>query len=231
MIKTEDLKIEKPQLKRNRRKPARLIEIDSSCDEDEETLDLSTPKKYYQKIFSESIDQIVKCLKDRFEQEGLKMFENLQQVLLLAVKGDEYDEKLDIILDFYKEDFDRNSLKTEMKIFKAMFPKGNYLQFGDIISYFKENPLKLKECIPEVCKIVELILVLPASNATPERSFSKLKLIKTHLRSTMSAERLNHFMILGLYTEMVDNLNVDKIATEFISRYEIRKKTWPPRNF
>ena len=40
MIKTEDLKIEKPQLKRNRRKPARLIEIDSSCDEDEETLEL-----------------------------------------------------------------------------------------------------------------------------------------------------------------------------------------------
>ena len=78
----------------------------------------------------------------------------------------------------------------------------------------------------EVIKVVELVLILPASNAGPERQFSKLRLIKTHLRSTMSAERLNHFMILGNYTEMVDKLDLKKIAKEFISRNERREKVF-----
>ena len=42
----------------------------------------------------------------------------------------------------------------------------------------------------EVMKIFELVLVLPATNATSERSFSKLKLIKTTNRASMSQERL-----------------------------------------
>ena len=223
--KSQDLNIEMPQMKRNRKRPARLIEIDSSSDEEIHDLP-TTPKEYFKKIFLQSIDEVVKCLKERFEQDGLKIYENLQQLLLLAVKGDNYDEKMDIILDFYKDDFNSNSLKTEMKIFKTMFPKKDDLKFGDLISFFKENARKVRYCIPEVCKVMELILVLPASNASPERSFSKLRSIKTHLRSTMSAERLNHFMILGHYTKMVDNLDSEKIATEFISRYEVPEKTF-----
>jgi hypothetical protein len=43
-----------------------------------------------------------------------------------------------------------------------------------------------RKLISEVGKILKLILVLPATNAitTSERNFSKLKLMKTYLRST-----------------------------------------------
>ena len=46
--------------------------------------------------------------------------------------------------------------------------------------------------ISEVCKIFELILVLPAMDATSKRNFLKLKLIKTYNYSTMTQNRLWH---------------------------------------
>ena len=89
---------------------------------------------------------------------------------------------------------------------------------GDIIQYFKNLEPSLKDLLSEVCKIVELTLVLPASNAESERKFSLMKLIKTRLRSTMTQKRLNHFMIFGGYPELVDKLDLTEIAQEFVAK-------------
>ena len=65
---------------------------------------------------------------------------------------------------------------------------------------------------------MEIILVLPAANAESEGSFSKMKLIKTYLRSTMSQKRLNHFMTLAVYPKLVDELNLIEIGEEFVAK-------------
>ena len=65
---------------------------------------------------------------------------------------------------------------------------------------------------------MEIILVLPAANAESEGSFSKMKLIKTYLRSTMSQKRLKHFMTLAVYPELVDELNLKEIGEEFVAK-------------
>ena len=57
---------------------------------------------------------------------------------------------------------------------------------NDIIKYCQDLEPSNKNLLSEVGRIIALILVLPATNATSERSFSKLKLLKTYLRSTMS---------------------------------------------
>lgn len=41
---------------------------------------------------------------------------------------------------------------------------------------------------------MKLLLVMPATNVTSERSFSTLRRIKTYLQTTMSQERLNYLM-------------------------------------
>ena len=63
--------------------------------------------------------------------------------------------------------------------------------------------------------ILELVLVLPATNATSEQNFSKMGLIKTPIRSTMSHERLNHYMTFPNHREEVDRLNLKKISHRF----------------
>ena len=88
-----------------------------------------------------------------------------------------------------------------------------------LITYFKAMEPCSRRLLSEVGKILELVLVLPATNATSERNFSKMKLIKTPICSTMSHERLNHCMIFSTHKGKVDELNLTKLAAKFVKKY------------
>ena len=117
-----------------------------------------------------------------------------------------------------------HNLRAQLQTFKSIFRKKDNLVFGDIIEFFKRCAPQVLSLLSELCKIIELILVLPASNAESERSFSKMKLIKGRLRSTMKTDKLNHFMIVGLNKDIFDNLDFEEVVDEFISRNERRQK-------
>ena len=102
---------------------------------------------------------------------------------MLAAKKEDYGERLDRVLAHYKEDLNESSLRAQMTMFQKMFPDNDTLCYTDVIDFFKKLEPGKRKLLSEVCKVFELILVLPASNAEVERSFSKLKIIKTRLRS------------------------------------------------
>ena len=70
--------------------------------------------------------------------------------------------------------------------------------------------------------MVSLLLVMPATNAESERSFSAVR-IKSYLRSTMSQQRLNHLMVLHVHSDHTDKLNLVDVANEFIADNEHRR--------
>jgi len=74
----------------------------------------------------------------------------------------------------------------------------------------------------EVVKVVELLLVAPATNVTSECSFSILRLINQYLRSTMAEARLNHLMICSIYKERMDKLDLRKVTNYFITDHDNR---------
>ena len=51
--------------------------------------------------------------------------------------------------------------------------------------------------------------------ASAERSFSKLKLIKTYLRSSISQERLDGLALLAIENEGAKQLNIDDLLDKF----------------
>ncbi|GFX33083.1 hypothetical protein TNCV_5042511 [Trichonephila clavipes] len=55
------------------------------------------------------------------------------------------------------------------------------------------------------------MLRVPVSTASAEKSFSKLKLIKTYLRSTMSQERLSALSVLSIEAEIAASVSYDII--------------------
>jgi len=65
-----------------------------------------------------------------------------------------------------------------------------------------------------MCK---LVLTTPVNLATNERSFSKLRLIKNHWRSSMGNDRLDSLMILSIEKDVVGQLNINKVATLWAS--------------
>ena len=78
--------------------------------------------------------------------------------------------------------------------------------------------------INNVVILVKLILVMPATNATSERSFSALRRLKSYLRSTMSQTRLNHLMLFHVHKKETHTIDLNISANNFISAVEQRKK-------
>jgi hypothetical protein len=60
---------------------------------------------------------------------------------------------------------------------------------------------------------------MPVTVAYAERSFSKLKLLKNYLRSTMSQERLNGLATLCIEKRLLDEIDIDTIINDFASRH------------
>ena len=69
-----------------------------------------------------------------------------------------------------------------------------------------------------------LFLTLPVTVATAERSFSKLKLIKTYLRNIMQNDRLSGLAVLSIENAKARKLDVSKIIDDFASRKARRRK-------
>jgi len=76
----------------------------------------------------------------------------------------------------------------------------------------------------QTCTKAFLILIMPASNATSERSFSALRRVKSYLRSTMGQQTLNNLMVLHVHKDMTDAIDLQKISTEFIGDSDHRLK-------
>ncbi|PVH65890.1 hypothetical protein PAHAL_1G098500 [Panicum hallii] len=66
-----------------------------------------------------------------------------------------------------------------------------------------------------------VLLTIHVSVASAERSFSKLKLLKSYLRSTMTQERLNSLATIAIESEMLEKIDYEYIIEDFISKTPI----------
>lgn len=75
--------------------------------------------------------------------------------------------------------------------------------------YIKKN--NLEDIYPNAYIAIRIMNTVPVSTASTERSFSKLKLIKTYLRSTMSPEKLTALSVLSIEAEIPASISYKKI--------------------
>ena len=68
-----------------------------------------------------------------------------------------------------------------------------------------------------VWRLTKLLLVVPATSATAERSFSALRRLKTYIRSTIGQPRLNQMLVLHCHQERTDGIELKAVAQEFIA--------------
>ena len=63
--------------------------------------------------------------------------------------------------------------------------------------------------------VLRMYLVLMISNCTAERSFSKMKLIKNRLRTTMCSGRLSHLALMSIESDILREINFEDLVTTF----------------
>ena len=82
---------------------------------------------------------------------------------------------------------------------------------------------RISSSFPEMYKLLTLFITLPVTVASAERSFSKLKLIKTYIRSTMSQERLHDLAILSIENKEAKKIDKTKLIIDFANVNARRK--------
>ncbi|XP_022852714.1 uncharacterized protein LOC111374290 [Olea europaea var. sylvestris] len=159
--------------------------------------------KYFSVILDctpDLIDQALSSLQNRFEQfqEYDDIFEFLFDLEKLKSIDDTTLKCRCINLENYLKyntvsDIDGMELFSELKVLREVIST-EMNGAADVLNYIK----RMNCCFANALVAYRILLTIPVTVASAERSFSKLKLIKSYLRSTMSQERLNGLSMISI---------------------------------
>jgi hypothetical protein len=105
-----------------------------------------------------------------------------------------------------------HDLISELKILKFTLPD-SILSAMEIFEHVRDL-----DCYPNVAIAYRILFTMPVTVASAERSFSKLKLLKNYLRSTMTQDRLNGLAILCIEKKLLDEIDLNGIIDDFVSQ-------------
>uniref|UniRef100_A0A6P7FT20 Uncharacterized protein LOC114333770 n=1 Tax=Diabrotica virgifera virgifera TaxID=50390 RepID=A0A6P7FT20_DIAVI len=108
----------------------------------------------------------------------------------------------------------KETFKTELKTMSTV------KELADLLLIDHSS---LSSTYPDVCTACVMYLTVPVTVAKAERSFSKLKIIKNYLRSTMGQERLANLAILSIENDRAKQIDIDSVTDDFASA-KVRKK-------
>ena len=208
------LDIEEPSIKRLRKVPKRF---EFNCTSTSQAHIFNNAEDYYRKIYYEIFDTTVTSLETRFETETIQLLNKFEQ--FVTGSGNVHVTE---VTNFYK-DFDGIRLELHRDIFLDKAKRSNQIirTLNDVVNILKTDKA-LREVVEEYSRLIRILLTVPGSSCTNERSFSVLRRLKNYLRTTMKQQRLNDLMILHVYKNLVKDLDINKMLNTFITRCEQR---------
>ncbi|CAO2824960.1 unnamed protein product [Amaranthus hypochondriacus] len=165
------------------------------------------------------VDMAINSLNERFEQ--LTTFQGIFGFLcdsnkLKSLDGDALRACCDNFSALYSQnnvqDVDKDDLFSELRVLQKTLPDG-LISAINILEFIKEA-----DCFPNVSIACRILLTVPVTVALAERSFSKLKILKNYLRSSISQERLNGLAMLCIKKNRTESLDLDTVISDFASK-------------
>lgn len=176
------------------------------------------------KYFLVLVDQTLASVKKRFEQitQYNEQFGFLYRIGKLKSLGEEelfkHCQDLQITLtDGESSDIDATYLCSELIIFRTMVNENT--------TAIQALRILKTSCgsFPNTNIALRILLTIPVASAGAERAFSKLKIIKNYLRSTISQDRLSGLATLSIENELAETLDYDQLIDQFALQ-KARKK-------
>ena len=129
--------------------------------------------------------------------------------------------------------FDEGKLKAEYISFIEIYPKlrkpkddrpfsdtspgpsddvnrENFIAVLKVLSTFN-----LQSAFPELYTVYKILVTLSIGSTKCERTFSKLKIVKNNLRSTMGQKRLNSLMLINVERDLTKVLDYEQVINSF----------------
>ncbi|KAL7824863.1 hypothetical protein SRHO_G00343720 [Serrasalmus rhombeus] len=196
-----------PEFKQRCFRKQKRFPDDNSCTGHHE----KEPKRYFKcMVFNIIVDTILQELSERFS--------NLQLVSekFKFITKMEHMTKAEL-----EESVTRYALTTcdvSRDIIQEIYPASRLLKGYNALEklnfLIKEN---LDLVFPNLTVALRVFLTMPLTVASAERSFSKLKLIKTYLRSSMNNDRLTQLAVISIENNVAQSISFDSILDKWAS--------------
>ncbi|GKB16589.1 zinc finger MYM-type protein 1-like protein [Tanacetum coccineum] len=185
----------------------------------EEDVILSAEESFKVNYFLYIVDQAIASLTTRFEQ--YQEYENIFSFIFTCDKLKLYDDdrlksccsRLEAALkngDLYY--INANELYVELRSLNNFLPTENMKPI-DVLNFLNQD-----DCYPNAIIAYRVLLTISVTVASAERSFSKLKLIKSYLRSSMSQERLNGLTLIAIENDILESVYYEDLINSFASK-------------
>ncbi|XP_060855035.1 zinc finger MYM-type protein 1-like [Metopolophium dirhodum] len=179
------------------------------------------PKTNYRRLFFEIIDVIINKTKERFSNLNQLQFFALLDFKKFSLYANDFSINLfNSLKQLYGKYFDLPKLRSELSVVYSTeeFQKPNV---HDLLIYLKTT--NLDENLPQATKLISLILTIPATSASAERSFSALKRIKNSSRNSQEQNRLSSLSMLSIEKKLLVGLKKkstfhDEVIKAFLTK-------------
>ena len=132
---------------------------------------------------------------------------------------------LDVFLNELRRRFSEQSLEI-FRSLSGLDPASNkFLDFEKILPLARHYNLILEDIEMETRQARRMLekkgetfetMTLPVSTAGCERTFSKLKIIKNHLRTRMSNSRLKFLTVISIHRKRALSIELEKVVDRFV---------------
>lgn len=186
------------------------------------------------------IDTLTACLDRRFTNNADLQAYALAEDLLLCHQSDHADlewlEAECMRVTAFFNDVDSKGLAkdilsmsnflqtTNKKLLEESRSVINFTSIKDYSAFLCFKGAPFQALFPQLVKLMQLLLIVPATSASAERSFSCLRRVKTWLRSTMTQDRLNSVALLHANRCLTPNLNT--VLDDFIGLNDLRRRVF-----
>ncbi|XP_049796005.1 uncharacterized protein LOC126212619 [Schistocerca nitens] len=204
--KCQDIDVDSSTLPRIRKVPKKY---DDSINLSVETFTEVCDK--YRRLYYETMDTSISFLESRFKTQPFMSVNQSEQFLL---------------------DIDKEHLLLHRSMFHEIIQSSdsaNTSSLDDIVKYLQQEN-HLFDLQSELVKFMCVVLTIPVTSCTVERSFSCLRRVKTYLRSITRQDRLNIIALLNAHTDESMKLDLDAICDEFICKNDLRRSTFAIKN-
>ena len=171
-------------------------------------------EQFYMKLMRKVLDHLYNTYHDyqKVLNSKLLFFHNVMPGRLKHFSLHEAEKLIQIVSGISSA----SMLHTELQLLQATVDNCNGV--GELIQTLES----IGGGYPNASLLYTYLLTLPITVASNERSFSKMKLLKNRLRSTLTADKFENLMLCAVEKDVLDTANLSVLADEWAARKKRR---------